>query len=195
MNGRRTFYRNGLRAYRRIVVFHRFSTMETPMISTGRICFAAMLVVTVAYGSRSQAADSVVGSWRLASWAEVETESKVVRTPFGENPSGVITYTPDGRMSVLIIDSKRKSPAGPKATDAEGVELYQTMIAYSGAYSLDGNKVTHKIEVSWNQAWTGTNQQRFFEVKDDILTIKTPQIISPITGKESVSTLVWERVK
>ena len=69
------------------------------------------------------------------------------------------------------------------------------MIAYSGSYSIEGNKVTHKIEVSWDQAWTGTNQQRFFEVKDDMLTIKTPQIISPITGKESVSTLVWERVK
>jgi Lipocalin-like domain len=165
------------------------------MVLIGRFCFAALLIVAVAYGSRSQAADSVVGSWRLASCAEVETESKVVHTPFGENPSGVITYTPDGRMSVLVIDPKRKSPAGPKATDAEGVELYQTMIAYPGVYSLDGNKVTHKIEVSWNQAWTGTNQQRFFEVKDDMLTIKTPQIISPITGKESVSTLVWERVK
>ena len=69
------------------------------------------------------------------------------------------------------------------------------MIAYSGAYSLEGNKVTHKIEVSWNQAWTGTNQHRFVEVKDDQLIIKTPPIISPISGKESVSTLVWERVK
>ena len=69
------------------------------------------------------------------------------------------------------------------------------MIAYSGAYSLEGNKITHKIEVSWNQAWTGTNQQRFVEVKDDQLIIKTPPIISPISGKESVSTLVWERVK
>ena len=65
--------------------------METPMVSIGRICFAALLIVTVAYGSRSQAADSVVGSWRLASWAEVETESKVVHTPFGENPTGVVT--------------------------------------------------------------------------------------------------------
>ena len=165
------------------------------MVSIGRICFAALLIVTVAYGSRLQAADSVVGSWRLTSWAEVETESKTVRTPFGENPTGVLTYTPDGRMSLLIIDPKRKPPAGPKATDAEAVELYRTMIAYSGAYSLEGNKVTHKIEVSWNQAWTGTNQQRFFEVKDETLTIKTPPIPSPISGKESVHTLVWERVK
>ena len=98
-------------------------------------------------------------------------------------------------MSLFIIDPKRKPPAGAKATDAEAIELYQTIIAYSGAYSVEGNKVTHKIEVSWNQAWTGTNQQRFIEVKDNQLTIKTPPIISPISGKESVNTLVWERVK
>jgi hypothetical protein len=58
------------------------------MGSIGRICFAALLIVVVAYGSRSQAADLVVGSWRLVSWAEVETESKVVHTPFGETQPG-----------------------------------------------------------------------------------------------------------
>ena len=165
------------------------------MISMGRTGLVAVLIVTGVYCTKSQAADSVVGSWRLVSWVEVETESKSVHSVFGDNPTGVITYTPDGRMSVVIIDPKRKPPAGPKPTDAEADELYRTMIAYSGAYSLEGNKVTHKIEVSWNQAWTGTNQQRFVEVKDDQLIIKTPPIISPISGKESVSTLVWERVK
>jgi len=89
-----------------------------------------------------------VGSWRLASWAEVETESKVVHTPFGENPTGLIPHTPDGRMSLFIIDLKRKPSSSPKPSDAEAVELYRTMIAYSGANSLEGNKVTHKIEVS-----------------------------------------------
>jgi hypothetical protein len=33
------------------------------------------------------------------------------------------------------------------------------------------------------------------DVKDNQLTIKTPPIISPISGKESVHTLVWERVQ
>jgi Lipocalin-like domain len=98
-------------------------------------------------------------------------------------------------MSVFIINPKRKPPAAPKVTDAEANELYRTMIAYSGAYSVEGNKVTHKIEFSWNQTWTGTNQQRFFEVKDNQLTIKTPPIISPVSGKEGVHTLVWERTK
>ena len=115
----------------------------------------------------SQAADSIVGSWRLVSWVKVETESKSAHNVFGDNPTGMITYTPDGRMSVFIIDPKRKAPAGSKATDAEADELYRTLLAYSGAYSVESNKVTHKIEISWNQSWTGTNQERCIEVKDD----------------------------
>ena len=165
------------------------------MASIVRISFLSLLILAGAYCTISQAADSIVGSWRLVSWVEVDTESKSAHNVFGDNPTGMITYTPDGRMSVFIIDPKRTKPAGPKATDAEAVELYRTIIAYSGSYSIEGNKVTHKIEFSWNQAWTGTNQQRFVEVKDNQLTIKTPPIISPVSGKESVHTLVWERVK
>jgi len=165
------------------------------MISVVRTGLVALLVVTGAYCTTSHAAELIVGSWRLVSWVEMDTESKSAHNVFGDNPTGMITYTPDGRMSVFIIDPKRTKPAGPKTTDAEAVELYRTIIAYSGSYSIDGNKVTHKIEVSWNQAWTGTNQQRFVEVKDNQLTIKTPPIISPVSGKESIHTLVWERVK
>ena len=165
------------------------------MISIIRTGLVALLVVTGAYCTTSQAADSIVGCWRLVSWVEVETETKSVHGAFGENPTGTLTYTPDGRMSLFIIDPKRKPSSGPKSTDAEAVELYRTMIAYTGSYSIEGNKVTHKIEISWNQAWTGTNQQRYIEVKDNQLTIKTPPIISPISGKESVHTLMWERVK
>jgi Lipocalin-like domain len=131
------------------------------MASIVRIGFLSLLVLTGAYCTTSQADDSIVGSWRLVSWVEVETESKSAHNVFGDNPTGMITYTPDGRMSVFIIDPKRKAPAGPKATEAEADELYRTLLAYSGAYSVESNKVTHKIEISWNQAWTGTNQERF----------------------------------
>jgi hypothetical protein len=55
-----------------------------------------------------------------------------------------------------MIESCEKPPAGPKATDAEAVERYRTMIAYSGSYNIEGNKVSHKIEVSRNQAWALT---------------------------------------
>ena len=122
------------------------------MASIVRMGFLSLLILAGAYCNTSQAADSIVGSWRLVSWVELDTESKSAHNVFGDNPAGMITYTLDGRMSVFIIDPKRTKPAGPKATDAEAVELYRTIIAYSGSYSIEGNKVTHKIEFSWNQA-------------------------------------------
>ncbi len=165
------------------------------MNPTVRISLAALIIVTGTVWSRAQAADSVVGSWRLVSWVAEEIESKAVNKEFGDNPVGILTYTADGRMSVFFADPKRKAPASPRATDTEAAELYRTMVAYSGTYSIEGNKVTHKIEVSWNQAWNGTNQVRFIEVKDNQLTIKTPPFVSPSIGKKIVSTLVWERIK
>jgi hypothetical protein len=159
------------------------------------MCLVVSVMATGAVWSKARADESVVGSWRLVSWVEVETESKAIHVVFGDNPNGIITYTSDGHMSLFITDTRRKPPAGPRATDAEAIDLYRTMIAYSGTYSIDGNKVTYKIEVSRNQAWSGTSQQRFVQVKDNQLTIKTPPIISPLSGKETIHTLLWERLR
>jgi Lipocalin-like domain len=163
-----------------------------PMIRLG---LAALIGVVASGWSTAQAGESVVGSWRLLSWVQEDVESKAVHAVFGENPIGVITYTSDGHMSVFIANPKRRPASGLLATDAEAAELYRTMVAYSGTYSVDGNKVTHKVEVSWNQAWNGTDQQRLIEVQDNRLTIKSPTMISPISGKESINKLVWERMK
>jgi hypothetical protein len=156
---------------------------------------AALTVAIAAAWSSAQAGESVVGSWRLLSWVQEDVESKVVQTVFGDNPVGVITYTSDGHMSVFIANPKRRAAGGPFVTDAEAADLYRTMVAYSGTYSVDGNEVIHKVEVSWNEAWNGTDQHRFIEVKDNRLTIKTPTMVSQISGKTSINTLVWERVK
>ena len=82
-----------------------------PVVTMGLLT----LVMASAVWSESQAAELVVGSWRLVSWVEVGTESKAVHAPFGDSPMGVITYTSDGRMSLIIVDPKRKAAAGPKA--------------------------------------------------------------------------------
>jgi hypothetical protein len=161
-----------------------------PMVRMG----LTALIVAVVWSS-AQAGESVVGSWRLLSWVQEDIESKAVQKVFGDNPVGVITYTSDGHMSVFIANPKRKAAAGPLATDAEAADLYRTMVAYSGTYSIDGNELTHKVEVSWNEAWNGTDQHRFAEFKDNRLTIKTPTMVNPISGKQSINTLVWERMK
>ena len=153
--------------------------------------FALVLSLTA---TNARAAD-LAGTWRLSSWIQEETESKIIHKPFGEHPSGLITYTADGHMMVIFSDPSRKPSASPKPTDAEATELYRTMVAYAGTYTVDGNRVTHKIEVSWNQAWNGTNQVRSFDISDEHLTIKTQAFVSPFLNKQIVATLVFERVK
>jgi len=38
------------------------------------------------------------------------------------------------------------------------------MVTYTGKYRTEGNKVIQNPEVSWNQAWNGTEQTRLFEI-------------------------------
>jgi len=98
---------------------------------------------------------------------------------FGEKPIGFLTYTSDGRMTVIITHSTRRPPASAKATEAEAAHLYGTMVAYAGTYRINGDKIIHHIEASWNEAWNGTDQERFAEVKNNRLTIYSPPFVSP----------------
>jgi hypothetical protein len=69
------------------------------------------------------------------------------------------------------------------------------MIAYAGTYTVEGNKVTHHVDISWNGARAGGDQVRFFMLDGDTLTIKTEPNKSPIDGREGVGILVWQKVK
>jgi Lipocalin-like domain len=160
-----------------------------------KLTLVMLAVATAGVLSKAQAADSIVGTWGLVSVLEEDTESKAVRNSFGDHPFGFLTYTADGRMIGMFVDPARTPAAGPKTTDAEAAQLYRTMVAYAGRYTLEGDKITHHVEVSWNQAWTGTDQRRFIEIKEDHLTVKTPPFVNPITGKQIISTAVLERTR
>ena len=47
------------------------------------------------------------------------------------------------------------TPRDVVPTDAEGIELIGSMVAYAGTFSLGDHVVVHHIDTSWNQAWTG----------------------------------------
>jgi hypothetical protein len=79
--------------------------------------------------------------------------------------------------------------------DEERIKLHQTMAAYAGTYTLESDKVIHHVDISWNEAWTGTDQVRFYKVDGNTLTITTAPYTSPYDGRESRSVLVWEKVK
>jgi hypothetical protein len=113
----------------------------------------------------------------------------------GEHPNGYLNYSADGRMYAITISDNRIKPSEANPTDEQRVKLHQTMVAYAGTYTVVADKVIHHVDISWNEAWTGTEQIRFFKLDGNILTITSAPNKSPIDGREGRSVLVWEKVK
>jgi len=114
---------------------------------------------------------------------------------FGAQPSGYLSYGPDCRMSAILVKEGRKAPDTLVPTDAERVDLYSGFIAYAGTYSIEGDEVSHHIDASWNQSWTGTTQVRQFRIDGNSLYIRTLPAKDPMTGKETSAVLVWIKVE
>src|SRR5262249_9995496 len=114
---------------------------------------------------------------------------------FGDHPEGYISYSADGRMYVIITSDNRPKPSDAAIlSDEERVKLHQTMSAYAGTYTLENGKVIHHLDISWNQAWTGTDQVRFYKLEGNILTITTAPF-EGMDGRDATSVLVWEKVQ
>lgn len=39
--------------------------------------------------------------------------------------------------------------------------VFDTMFAYSGSYTVEADRVIHHVDMSWNEAWSDTDQLRF----------------------------------
>jgi hypothetical protein len=137
--------------------------------------------------------DNVIGTWKLLSFdVEFQATGEKEQT-FGPNPDGYIILTPEGRIMTVVAAKGRTPGLKPE----QRAELLRTMLAYTGTYRLEGNRFLTKVDISWNEVWTGTEQERFFEVKGDHLTIVTAWLPNPnLPGGPIVrATMTWERVK
>jgi hypothetical protein len=142
----------------------------------------------------AQSASLVIGTWKLQSYVREVAATGERYNQFGENPEGYLGYAPDGRMYAIFARRDRVTPADVVATEEEGAELFGSMVAYAGTYTLGEGRVTHHIDISWNESWTGTDQVRHFELHGDTLTITTAPYKSYSDGKEGRSILVWKKV-
>jgi hypothetical protein len=151
-------------------------------------------VAVVAFGINAPswgAEPNVVGTWKLVSFVTQELRTGKKTSLWGEHPKGYLIYTPEGRMMALIVHEIRSPPK----VDEDRINLHKNMAAYSGRYTVEGDKVVHHVDASWNEAFTGTDQVRFVKIEGDRLTITTaPSKTTPLMpGVETTSVLVWER--
>jgi hypothetical protein len=82
-----------------------------------------------------------------------------------------------------------------KSSD-EKAALLDSMLAYSGKYSIDADRITTQVDVSSNEIYSGANQRRtrFFEVTGNKLVLRTGPIASAERpGQKAESTLTFQR--
>ena len=135
-----------------------------------------------------------LGTWKLQSLTREDLATGQKTDLFGTRPSGYISYGPDCRMYAIVTKEGRKGPAALVPTEAERANLYSGLIAYAGTYSIDGDRVSHHIDASWNEAWTGTTQVRQFKIEGKTLHITTREK-NQVDGRESSSVLIWTKVE
>jgi hypothetical protein len=136
----------------------------------------------------------LLGTWKLIAAVREEIPSGAKTDFLGSHPTGYINYAPDGRMMVLNVGNNRSKPAGANATPAEAEALFRSMTSYGGTYTIDGNEITHHVDVSWNETWTGTKQKRIARFEGDRVYLSTPPSPDPLTGTITTRTMTWEKV-
>jgi|KBSSwiStaDraftv2_1062776.scaffolds.fasta_scaffold388944_3 hypothetical protein len=132
-----------------------------------------------AQASATPATIDLVGMWRLIAvtgWKDGE-----MRNPhaMGNPPAGYITYTPEGRM--LVVLDRREV-----ARDRYGAD---PIFSYCGRYTRNGDVVTHHLELCTAIKDIGTDYVRHIEVAGDHLFLCTPPVHKD--GHTYVTKLEW----
>ena len=139
-------------------------------------------------------ASALLGSWRMISWKKEFVATGQAVDALGPDPQGFITYTANGRVSVIVVPRDRPAPAALPPSDAEKVRLFDSLFAYAGTYTLDGDKLVHHLDTTWNQSWTGTEQVRFYKLSGNRLSIHGAQAPDPFTGQDVIHRVAFEKV-
>lgn len=152
-----------------------------------RFFFALLLSLGISTFASGQ---DLIGTYKLVSFT-VNFSDGTTLDAYGKLPSGYTIITPKRFTSLLVSDTRK---AGTSTEDK--LALYNSQLAYSGLYTIEGTKLITAVDVSWNQAWTGTKQGRTFTVDGNRLTLVTdpaPSMFVP--GKTASARLVWEKIE
>jgi hypothetical protein len=170
---------------------------ETTMISRKAISLLVGFSLVLLMSTTAIAADNqLYGTWRLLSFTQTVVATGEKTDIFGKSPQGFINYGRDGRMFILVVKDNRSKPADlAKLTDQERAELFKTMIAYSGKYTFDGKTLKTRVDISWNENWTGTEQVRHVKFEGKRLILSTIPAPASQDGKIVTAVLTWERIK
>lgn len=148
------------------------------------------VLCTLALASAGALGQPTPGTYKIVSF-DVQLDGSQSLNPFGTAPKGYIILTKSTFMSMLTGDSR-----SPAKTAEEKAALLDSMIAYTGPYRVEGDKLIVDVEASWTQTWAGRPQTRTWSMQGNRLTLVTDR--APYTrdpSKMAVLRLVFEKVE
>jgi hypothetical protein len=141
--------------------------------------------------ARADDASRIVGTWKLVSvvYQDVATGEKSM--PLGAHPVGYQLATAAGRWIAIVNGEGRTIPT----TEAQRSAALLSMIAYTGRWHVEGDKIVTHVEAAWQPAWVGTDQIRQFHFDgDDTLVLASPPQPHPnLLGKMVRLFITWQR--
>jgi len=141
---------------------------------------ASLILVTVLSGgwhaAEAQAPPELAGGWIVTSWTA--PDGTVNSSP----QRGLFVFTATGQYSMMYVpgDEPRPRYPGEDPTDAEMLAAYQSLVANSGRYTVDGNKLTYEAYVAkdpnymadWDMETRANATNVTFSIANGILTLK-----------------------
>ncbi len=165
----------------------------TPGKMIATVMWSLSLVCLMAGASFADDRDRLLGIWKLVSY-EIEIQTTGQKEPvMGQNPTGYVVFTPEGRVFFALTGEGRK----PAKTVDDRADLLNTLVAYTGMFRLEGDKWITKVDVAWNPEWVGTEQSRIFKLDGTRLQVLTPWRIMPNWADRGMtrSIVTFERSK
>jgi hypothetical protein len=159
------------------------------------VWLGVVLLVAAGLGV-AQGHEELAGTWKLLRFTRTDVATGEAMETFGKAPSGYLQLGRDGRMMMLVVKEGRATPPDPeKMTDQQRAELYKTMIGYGGRYTFDGKDLHFHLDVTWNQAYTGTELVRHVRRDGKKLTLTAEPHKSYVDGKTISAVMVFEKVE
>lgn len=136
--------------------------------------------------------EQLYGSWRVAGAKGLLEDADGTRTESESAQEGVLIFTPEHRMIAFVLRPGRT----PAANDAERVELFKSMVTYSGRFRLESGR--YILDIDWSSTALNTDepQIRYYTIDGDTLKIEVPlhrNIHDPTKKNANTLTLRRER--
>lgn len=131
--------------------------LSRPLLVAGLL--ALSLNATARDGEpKARTANQVAGTWRMVS-ATLETNGGVEH-PYGENPQGMLVFTPDMHFVEVLTDGDTQpfaSDARGGGSDEENRRAMASSIGFFGTYSVDeqGQFAGNRVEGATFPNWVG----------------------------------------